>query len=316
MVNKKIKNFFIDNKKILMRLLKFIFAAAILFFLIDYLSINKIIFMLSKADLKIVSLSFLLILLNIFLQFKRWELLCTEVLKEKHKYTILKSVFYGISSGLITPFRIGEFFGRAFTFKGENFHKAVSLSILDRFLSLFVTLVLGGIAFIFFSKKYFNIAEFTLFITVISFILILVLLITITYFGLIKPKKIKFLQKIINYFSIIKNVKLNILTRLVLFSVLFFITYVAQFALLISAFAGIENIMVYFLIGVLVFFTNTIIPPFTFGELGIRESAAIFFSKVYGVQAVVGFNSSIILFLFNLLIPSIIGLIIYIKDEK
>ena len=316
MVNNKIKDFFIKHKKILLRLLKFVFAAAILYFLVDYLSINKIIFMLSKADLRIIGLSFLLIFLNIFLQFKRWQLLCTEVLKEKNKYTILKSVFYGISSGLITPFRIGEFFGRAFTFKGENFHKAVSLSILDRFMSLFVTLILGGIAFIFFSKKYFIISESTLYITVISFIMIIALLILIVYFGLFKPKKIKLLQKIINYFSVFKNIKLKVLSRLVLLSVLFFITYVSQFALLISAFAGIDNILLYLLIGVLVFFTNTIIPPFTFGELGIRESAAIFFSKVYGVQSVIGFNSSIILFLFNLLIPSIIGLIIYIKDEK
>ena len=211
---------------------------------------------------------------------------------------------------------MGSFFGRAFTFKGENFHKAISLSIFDRFLSLFVTLIIGGIGFLLFAKNYFKINGSVLIITILSCLIILAFVISIFYFGIIKTHKIKFLQKIINYFSIIKEVKLKILSRLIFLSILFFVTYVFQFALLISAFAGIQNIFVYITIGILVFFTNTIIPPFTFGELGIRESAAIFFSKVYGVQAVIGFNSSIILFLFNLLIPSIIGLIIYIREEK
>ncbi len=67
--------------------------------------------------------------------------------------------------------------------------------------------------------------------------------------------------------------------------------------------------------GVLVFFTNTIIPPVTFGEIGIREGAAVFFANYFPYIAQTGFASSIILFTINVIIPSVIGLIIYLREK-
>ena len=53
--------------------------------------------------------------------------------------------------------------------------------------------------------------------------------------------------------------------------------------------------------------------PISIGDLGIRESAAIFFLGKIGVHESTAFNASILLFLINLLIPSLVGLVLVLK---
>ena len=62
-------------------------------------------------------------------------------------------------------------------------------------------------------------------------------------------------------------------------------------------------------------FTKTIIPPISFGELGIREGASVFFITKMGETASVGFNSSIFLFMINLVIPAVIGVGMFLRKN-
>ena len=62
-------------------------------------------------------------------------------------------------------------------------------------------------------------------------------------------------------------------------------------------------------------FAKTIIPPVSFGELGIREGASVFFITQMGEVASVGFNASIFLFMINLVIPAIIGVGMFLKKN-
>ena len=64
-------------------------------------------------------------------------------------------------------------------------------------------------------------------------------------------------------------------------------------------------------------FVKTIIPPITFGELGIREGASVYFLTQMGETASIGFNASILLFIINLLIPALIGVGMFLrKNDK
>jgi uncharacterized membrane protein (DUF441 family) len=99
-------------------------------------------------------------------------------------------------------------------------------------------------------------------------------------------------------------------------AIIFFFTYVFQFALLLAAFNGISKVFSYLSAGVLVFFTNTVIPPITLGELGIREGAAVYYSQYFNYIAQTGFNASIMLFTINIIVPAILGFIIYLEKNN
>ncbi len=65
----------------------------------------------------------------------------------------------------------------------------------------------------------------------------------------------------------------------------------------------------------LIMFAKTIIPPISFGELGIREGASVYFITLMGESASVGFNASIFLFIINLLIPALIGVGMFLRKN-
>jgi hypothetical protein len=58
----------------------------------------------------------------------------------------------------------------------------------------------------------------------------------------------------------------------------------------------------------LVFFAKSAVPSVTLGDLGVRESAAVFFLGFYGVAEAAAFNASLGLFAVNILLPALAGL--------
>lgn len=311
-----IKQFYNDNKKKIVWTVKIILSVLLLYILVNYLAFNNITSIIKKANYFYVSAAFIMVFFNIYIQYLRWKLICKDAIRDIKSDKILKSIFIGIASGLITPFRVGEFFGRAYLFEGDNFHKAISLSVFDRLLSMCSTFIVGSGFFLYFIKIYFNVNTSIIITIVVSSLGLIFSLLTVIYFGIIKAPKMKFLQKIVDYFEVLKELNKKTLIYVFILAVIFFLTYIFQFALLMSGFLGAVDFLTYFYIGILVFYTNTIIPPITFGELGIRESAAIFFTSFAGYNSVAGFNSSVLLFVFNVLIPSFIGLIIYLRYKR
>lgn len=100
---------------------------------------------------------------------------------------------------------------------------------------------------------------------------------------------------------------------MVFLSALFYACFIFQFAILASAFTNHYHFLNYIWAGNLVMFTKSIIPAISFGELGIREGASVYFMKQVGETAAAGFNTSIFLFLINVLLPALVGLILIIK---
>jgi len=81
------------------------------------------------------------------------------------------------------------------------------------------------------------------------------------------------------------------------------------------AFSNQYEFINYLWAGNLIMFAKTIIPPISFGELGIREGASVFFITQMGGAASVGFNASIFLFIINLLLPSLIGVAMFLRKN-
>jgi uncharacterized membrane protein YbhN (UPF0104 family) len=243
-------------------------------------------------------------------------------LQENQKSKIWLSLFYGFSAGVFTPARIGEYFGRAIVFKNQSLVRVTLATLLDKVYLLLIVAFFGSISSIIFIHFYYQVANY---LTIGLFIL----LFTLFYFFILIIFNDKFWDNFL--FTKLKNsVKLHWLfekikifrkldrkysTKMFLVSLLFYFCFLIQYALLVSAFSNHNNFADYIWAGNLMMFAKTIVPPVSLGELGIREGASIFFITQFGESASAGFNASIFLFVINLLIPSLIGLILLLKKN-
>ncbi len=126
----------LSNKNILVNVAKIIIAAGLLYYLINSVDYNQIVLAIKNANLAIILLVILLGALNIYLQYSKWRLTCKEVLEVETKSKILRSLFYGFSAGIITPLRIGEYFGRGIEFKDKSLVQVTVATLVDKFFPI------------------------------------------------------------------------------------------------------------------------------------------------------------------------------------
>ena len=103
---------------------------------------------------------------------------------------------------------------------------------------------------------------------------------------------------------------------MIFISASFYFFLLLQFAVLIAAFAHSFHFFEYLWNGSLIMFAKSIIPQVSLGDLGIREGASIYFYNKIGIAASTAFDASFFLFLINLLIPSLIGMILLYKKNN
>ena len=309
-------------KGLLITLLKILIAGGLLSYLVFNVDKKEILGALQNANMTLILITALIAILNIYLQFLKWKITCGYLLEEKSNKKILLSLFYGFSGGVFTPARIGEYFGRAAAFKDKSLIKVGVATFIDKVFPLMIVAGFGALASILFMHYYYHVSVY---LTGSLFILTF-FLIYAAYLIVMDPRfwnsvlfnrisKSVSVKKIFNNLLVLKELDRTYTTQMVLISIAFYTCFILQYALLISAFSGHYNFIHYIWAGNLVMFAKTIIPPISLGELVIREGASVFFLHMFGETNSVGFNSSIFLFLINMLIPSVIGLFLLLKKN-
>jgi uncharacterized membrane protein YbhN (UPF0104 family) len=303
-------------------ILKIVIAGGLLTYLVFKVDVTGIMGALRNANITLILITALMAFLNIYLQFLKWKITCNYILNEKNNKKILLSLFYGFSGGVFTPARIGEYFGRAAAFKDKSLIKVAVATFIDKIFPLMAVACFGALASILFIHYYYHVSVY---FTGSLFILTFVLFYS-AYNIALDPRfwnsvlfnrvnKSPRLKKIFDNFLVLKELDRVYTTQMVFISIAFYTCFILQYALLTMAFSGNNNFFHYIWAGNLVMFAKTIIPPISLGELGIREGASVFFLSMFGEVKSVGFNSSIFLFLINMLIPSVIGLFLLLKKN-
>ena len=312
------------SKNMIIITAKIIISAGLLYYLISSVEYNQIILALKEANITIIGVVILLGLVNIFLQYSKWRLTCVEVLGVKDKFKIFRSLFFGFSAGIITPLRIGEYFGRGIEFRDKSLVQVTVATLIDKFFPLLMVASLGSISSLFFIYFYYDVSIYivlSLFILIFTFFYLLIILLlsnkfwnSILFSKLNSSVKLKpFLEKL----RIFESLDRTYFFKMLSISFLFYACFLIQYALLVAAFANHFDFIHYLWAANLIMFVKTIIPPISFGELGIREGASIYFLTQMGETASVGFNASILLFIVNLLIPALIGVGMFLrKNDK
>jgi len=321
-INTVNENIFAKNKSWLIIFVKLIIAAGILYYLISDINYNEIIKAIKGADLLLLFTAFALSFVNVYLQFIKWKFTCRTVLQESKNSQIFTSLFYGLSAGAITPARVGEYFGRAIAFKNKPLLQVTVATLVDKFFPMMIVAFFGSISIIFFLYFYYDVSVyivFSLFIVVFTLFYFVAILISSENFWnnilFTKLNNSKYFRKLFFQLQSLKNLDKKYFTRMSVISILFYSCFLLQYALLVSAFSHNSEIINYLWAGNLIMFVKTVIPPISLGELGIREGASVFFLTKFSELPSVAFNASIFLFIINILLPALVGLILLLRKN-
>jgi len=303
------------SKRILAFSIKIIVAAAVMILLIKRVQVEEIISAFRSARISLIVLALFLLIPNIYLQFFKWRYLVRLLKPDVANLEALQSLFAGFTFGFITPGRLGEF-GRAFFIKDCSWVKLLGVSAIDKLFSMSIVVFWGAIGLIFFIGRRLDIYTF---VPIIVFIVIALLVI---YYILLHPSVIKsflysiniilpFREKIKLLMSSLDNFHKPQAFRLLFLNFCFFCVFLFQYCLLTCAFEPTHFPITFLALSAVMLVKSML--PISIGDLGIRESAAVFFLGKIGLAESTAFNASILLFLINLVIPSIIGLALVLK---
>lgn len=254
----------------------------------------------------------LMMLLNWLIESYKWKIL-VQRLEHVSIYSSLKAIFTGITVGIITPNRVGEFGGRVIFLKTSNRIKGTIYTLFGSFSQLLVTVFLGLIAFYLMPPNYIMIQElkyiqgrWILLLVIISFLIFIISPL------LSKALFLKFKWKT---FLLFENIDSFDLLKVFSLSMLRYFVFSMQFFLLLS----LSGIQVSYYEGsiliALTFFISSVLPVMAFAEFITRGAASV---AVMG--AVIGnnnaiFSASLMLWGINVALPAFIGSIFLMKAK-
>ena len=286
-------------------------GVGLLIALVLYVDIRALRDSLLSAKTSYLLLGTSLVVVNVAMQYVRWRYLLRLISPEVETPAILSSLFIGYSAGFFTPGQVGEHGGRIVSLGTIQSIQVLAMSLIDKIYVLAVTTITGVVAlwlfFIFYLPNYWSgMFTATVFGVVAAF------LIVVLYPDLLKKVLRSVLHKVRKYravsaFLFVRDVFHRKQARiLLLMTFVFNGIVILQYHFFVSAFAPV-SLGVSALCTASILFIKAAILPISLGDLGIRESTAIFFFSRAGVAAPAALNASLCVFFVNILVPSLIG---------
>lgn len=311
------------SKKSVKFIIKLLITIGVAFYLYQNTSLDEILRQIKNSNQFLLVITFFLGFINISLQYFKWKLTVVSVLEINDSKKILSSLLQGLAAAVSTPARLGEYVGRALPFSNKSFLQVTLATLVDKFFSLFIVIILGSLSSILYIHIFYDVFELVtisfLIIVLLFFYLVFLLLFNENFwdnFLFIKIKTSKRFSRYYQKFEVLKKLDKKYKSKMITLSFLFYLCVIIQYSFLVMAFSYDDKLIEYMWVGNLIMFTKTLIPAFTFGELGIRESASVYFIQRIGENPNVGFNASIFLFLINIIFPAIVGIIYQMRNNN
>lgn len=232
------------------------------------------------------------------------------------KYSIRElthSLFSGVSTGIITPNRVGNFIGRMIFFKGKIRGQIILGTLYSNFAQFLVTIIFGTIGFLYmfgFRLSFFEDSIKLLLISVITLSLLFYFAVPFVELGRFKNLYRK--QNILFRFQ--SHAK-KLYLPLISLSSIRFIVFSFQFLFMLMSF-GVEASFTLYSGILTLYLVSTLTPSILFGKLIIRETAGLLILGLIIDDDAVIVVSSLLLWLVNLGLPSLLGLIFILKKKS
>lgn len=229
-----------------------------------------------------------------------------------------RSVFSGLSTGIFTPNRIGEYAGRVAYLPPALRIRGALYMFVDRLCQMIITLWMGSLAFEFFLTNYpeqllsFPGLEMNHIIWIrfgLLGISLLAPLALILVPLVLRKLDFRFSKGFWNkLMAAMNSVSPGLVVRILFLGLLRYMVFSLQYWVLLY-FVGYDGPLMLALTMVwMIFLIKSVIPSVTITELGIRESVALAVMGVFAVPAYISFSTTFVLYIINIVIPSCIGL--------
>lgn len=288
-----------------LRLLPFIFLAYIIYdllanknlsFSLDFLVAQKW----TSQRLALLIPVFILMNINWLIEARKWQVLT----KEFYPMKILKSfasVLSGVSTALFTPNRVGDFIGRVSHLPKKHRKDGMISSFFGSYSQWLLTIIMGWIAWVQLGMQFVD-SELIYSLISISY---LVLIFALLFIFLRKGMDLNLFKSLQKYFVHPPSQT----DRLKLLGLSFFryLIFTSQFYILLQLFGvDLSYSLVLSKLGLFYLFTS-LIPSTFWGELGIKESLAVWVFSGLIINSLLIIATTLLLWMINLLIPAIIG---------
>ncbi len=262
----------------------------------------------------------ILTFINWSMEALKWKLLIKPIQKISFKKSF-KSILIGLFTSLFMPNRSGEWIGRIFSIPNVNKGALFVHTIIGNVIQYSITLFFGVISMFYFldmNVHILNNFDFNYnYLTFITIGLLLILGVFLLFiFNVFKGLWVNKLKiKIQNSIKYLKTVSFNVIIKLLSLSFLRYITFTLQYIILFYAFDISINTFDLLMLLSLYYFVLSIVPTFVISEIGVRGSLSIIIFSSYcefyshsipNLIPLVVFIS-LLVWLFNIIIPSIVG---------
>ncbi len=256
-----------------------------------------------------------LMLLNWGFEAYKWKLLISKINPIRLIRTF-KAVWTGVTLGLFTPNRVGEFGGRILYVPRKYRIKAVIVSLIGSFSQNLATMIIGIICLVIYIDRFESLTPVILgSVILIGAVAIALLLIAYYNFDMIMFlfKRNKFLKRVYHYTEVLQLYTASDYTRLFLISTLRYAVYTAQYLIFLRLFGAEISIAGGITAIGVIYIAQTVIPTFAIVEVLTRGTIATVVLSRYDVNDITSFAASTCLWLVNLILPAILGYIFIIR---
>ena len=291
----KLKNLFFYILKI--------FVVIGLFYLIcRNISLSELFPALKNARPDYVIFAFLLMPLNIYVQYLKWRILTSDLKPYISSSQIIYTLFAGFFLGAVSPGRVAEL-GRGYLIKAHSQVKLAGLTAIDKAFNQVFILMFGFLGL----ASYAGTTGIAL--GLILSVLFVRILIGIKSFGPIFNKilgRLPFKNHTIHIIENFKELKRAKVWVLFFLTILLYITFNLQFILLILAFEPM-NFLELLRYVVIIFIIKSAL-PISVADLGVKEvSSVVLLSWLGGMKEAAALDASLLHYFITFFLFAVIG---------
>ncbi len=256
--------------------------------------------------------------INWIIESTKWKISLNNQIKLSN-WAALKSILAGVTLGIITPNRIGNFIGRIMTIPPKNRAQGILANSICGFSQLIVTLLFGSVSLIILLPNYikssYEIYQFLL----QGICVLLILVLTLLYYRSTKLLKwltqFEWLRSLINKPTFSSKIDSQILSPILFRSILRYMVFTVQYVLLLYFFeVKFLNYTNYFLVPI-IYLSLAIIPTLALSELGVREGAALVILGAFSENDLAIISASFAIWTINIAVPALLGCLVILQNR-
>ncbi len=284
--------------------LRVVVGLVLLVSLIVLLDVKQLLAAFSSARYEYLIAGALFAILNIGSQVVKWKYLLRLMIPDVSWKVAAMSVFFGNSVGSATPGHVGEFVGRALRVSHDSPVQVIGLAVLDRVQNMFA-FTIGAIAVL----PVFSFLPVTTAISISITLGVIVLaggVMGIRIVSKLNLASIRFrwLQNALRSLTLLKPFHWGVTVG---WSFVFYAVILIQMFLFLLAFEDV--LLVDAIAGFAMSLFAKSFLPISFGDLGVREATSVYFYSFVGVPSAAAFNAAFLMFVANIFVPAIVGVI-------